>query len=107
MVQCQKRPSHKQENIGQGLHQTAAQNQQQNATEGMSEREKIQYEYGRQRDMSKVTYFPAKKAPGLNDLSGRLRVVVYCRVSTDGLSQATSFELQKSYYLKFVREHIQ
>ncbi len=93
--------------LSQGLHQTAAQNQQQNATEGMSEREKIQYEYGRQRDMSKVTYFPAKKAPGLNDLSGRLRVVVYCRVSTDGLSQATSFELQKSYYLKFVREHIQ
>ena len=78
----------------------------QNATDGMSEREKIQYEYGKQRDLSKVTYFAAKKAPGLNDLSESLRVVVYCRVSTDGLSQATSFELQRNYYRQFVRKHI-
>ena len=93
--------------LSQGLHTTDHVENQQSLPEGMSEREKIQYDYGRQRDMSKVTYFPAKKAPGLNDLTGRLRVVVYCRVSTDGLSQATSFELQKSYYLQFVRKHIQ
>lgn len=93
--------------LSQGLHRTDHVENQQSLPEGMSEREKIQYDYGRQRDMSKVTYFPAKKAPGLNDLTGRLRVVVYCRVSTDGLSQATSFELQKSYYLQFVRKHIQ
>lgn len=93
--------------LSQGLHKTDHVENQQSLPEGMSEREKIQYDYGRQRDMSKVTYFPAKKAPGLNDLTGRLRVVVYCRVSTDGLSQATSFELQKSYYLQFVRKHIQ
>ena len=93
--------------LSQGLHTTDHVEDQQSLPEGMSEREKIQYDYGRQRDMSKVTYFPAKKAPGLNDLTGRLRVVVYCRVSTDGLSQATSFELQKSYYLQFVRKHIQ
>lgn len=93
--------------LSQGLHTTDHVENQQSLPEGMSEREKIQYDYGRQRDMSKVTYFPAKKAPGLNDLMGRLRVVVYCRVSTDGLSQATSFELQKSYYLQFVRKHIQ
>ena len=93
--------------LSQGLHQTEAVGNQQAFTEGMSEREKIQYDYGRQRDMSKVTFFPAKKAPGLYDLAGRLRVVVYCRVSTDGLSQATSFELQRSYYLQFVRKHIQ
>ena len=93
--------------LSQGLHKTDHVEEQPSLPEGLSEREKIQYDYGRQRDMSKVTYFPAKKAPGLNDLTGRLRVVVYCRVSTDGLSQATSFELQKSYYLQFVRKHIQ
>ena len=91
--------------LSKGLHQTQQNESNQSATAGMSAREIIHYEYGMQRDMSKVTYFPAKKVPGLNDLSGRLRVVVYCRVSTDGLSQATSFELQKSYYLRFVREH--
>ena len=93
--------------LSQGLHKTEHFENAHSFTEGMSEREKIQYDYGRQRDMSKVTFFPAKKAPGLYDLAGRLRVVVYCRVSTDGLSQATSFELQRSYYLQFVRKHIQ
>ena len=93
--------------LSQGLHDTWQNQPAQHVTDGMSEREKIQYEYGRQRDMSKVTYFPAKKTPGLYDLAGRLRVVVYCRVSTDGLSQATSFELQRNYYLQFVRKHVQ
>ncbi len=93
--------------LSQGLHKTEHIENERSATEGMTEREKIEYEYSRQRDMSKVTYFPAKKAPGLYDLAGRLRVVVYCRVSTDGLSQATSFDLQRSYYLRFVRKHIQ
>ena len=93
--------------LSQGLHDTWQNQPAQHVTDGMSEREKIQYEYGRQRDMSKVTYFPAKKTPGLYDLAGRLRVVVYCRGSTDGLSQATSFELQRNYYLQFVRKHVQ
>ena len=92
--------------LSQGLHHTEEQVVR-NSTEGMSEREKIRYEYGMQRDMSKVTYFAPKKAPGLYDLAGSLRVVVYCRVSTDGLSQTTSFELQRSYYRKFVKKHIQ
>ena len=85
--------------LSQGLHQTERVENNHSVTDGMTEREKIEYEYSRQRDMSKVTYFPAKRAPGLYDLAGRLRVVVYCRVSTDGLSQATSFDLQRSYYL--------
>ena len=92
--------------LSQGLHQTQ-QTPLASIPEQLSEREKIQYDYNRQRDMSKVTYFPAKKVPGLYDHAGRLRVVVYCRVSTDGLSQATSFELQKNYYLKYVRRHMQ
>lgn len=93
--------------LSQGLHKTEHIESEQVFPEGMSEREKIEYEYSMQRDMSKVTFFPAKKAPGLYDLAGRLRVVVYCRVSTDGLSQATSFDLQRNYYLQFVRKHIQ
>ena len=93
--------------LSQGLHRTEQIESRNPVTDGMTEREKIEYEYSRQRDMSKVTYFPAKKAPGLYDLTRRLRVVVYCRVSTDGLSQAPSFNLQRSYYLRFVRKHMQ
>ncbi len=54
--------------------------------------------------MSKVTFIPARKEIRPFDSSVRKRVVVYCRVSTDGLSQATSFELQKNYYLRYVRQ---
>lgn len=67
-------------------------------------RESITERYGRQRDMSKVTFIPARKEVRPYDSSVRKRVVVYCRVSTDGLSQATSFELQKNYYLRYVRQ---
>lgn len=95
--------------LSRGLHQAKG-NQEDlclNDTSGLSEREKIHLEYGRSRDMSKITMFPAKKTPGLFDMSQRLRVVVYCRVSTDGISQATSFELQRNYYIKFVRKQAQ
>ena len=67
-------------------------------------RESIAERYGRQRDMSKVTFIPARKEIRPFDPTSILRVVVYCRVSTDGLSQATSFELQKNYYLRYVRQ---
>lgn len=93
--------------LSHGLHETQTVGDDSAILAGMSEREQILYDYNRQRDMSKVTVIPAKKIPGLYDLSSRLRVVVYCRVSTDGLGQATSFELQRKYYLKFVREHAQ
>ena len=33
------------------------------------------------------------------------RVAIYARVSTDDVSQTTSFELQKKYYLDFVAQH--
>ena len=93
--------------LSQGLHETHNPGDDSAFWAGMSEREKIQYEYSRQRDLSKVTVISAKRIPGLYDLGSRLRVVVYCRVSTDGLGQATSFELQTKYYLRFVRDHAQ
>ncbi len=67
-------------------------------------KENIRERYSRQRDMSKVTFIPARKEIRPYDSSVRKRVVVYCRVSTDGISQYTSFELQKNYYLKYVRQ---
>ena len=94
--------------LSEGLHQTQQQiPADSDVMQGLSEKDKVRFDYGKQRDMSKVTVFPAKKTPGLYDLTGKLRVVVYCRVSTDGLAQTSSFELQKNYYLKFVRRHIQ
>ena len=71
---------------------------------GEQENEAIRERYGRQRDMSKVTFIPARKEIRPYDPTVRKRVVVYCRVSTDGIAQVSSFELQKNYYLKYVRQ---
>ncbi len=71
---------------------------------GDQEKEAIRERYGRQRDMSKVTFIPARKEIRPYDPTVRKRVVVYCRVSTDGIAQVSSFELQKNYYLKYVRQ---
>lgn len=68
------------------------------------DKDSIRERYNRQADMSKVTILPARPEPSPFDPRFRKRVVVYCRVSTDGISQTTSFELQKSYYLKYVRK---
>ena len=74
--------------------------------QGMTEKERIIAQYGQKRDMSKIVVIPAKPAPSLFDTERRKRVVVYCRVSTDGISQTSSFELQKNHYLKYVRQKI-
>jgi len=71
---------------------------------GEQEKDAIRERYGRQRDMSKVTFIPARKEIRPYDPTVRKRVVVYCRVSTDGIAQVSSFELQKNYYLKYVRQ---
>jgi len=68
------------------------------------DKDSIRERYNRQVDMSKVTVLPARPEPSPFDPRFRKRVVVYCRVSTDGISQTTSFELQKSYYLRYVRK---
>ena len=67
-------------------------------------KETIRQNYGRDRDMSKVTVIPAAPVPSLFDSHKKQRVAVYCRVSTDGIQQTTSFELQRKYYIKYVRK---
>ena len=60
--------------------------------------------YNRPRDLSKIKVIPARQESDPFNPKMRKRVVVYCRVSTDGISQTSSFELQKNYYLRFVRK---
>lgn len=72
--------------------------------EGMTEADRIRERVNRIRDLSKITVIPARPEPGLFDPNFRKRVVVYCRVSTDGLGQVTSFENQKKYYVGMVRK---
>lgn len=67
-------------------------------------KETIRQDYGRDRDMSEVTVIPAAPVPSLFDSHKKQRVAVYCRVSTDGIQQTTSFELQRKYYIKYVRK---
>lgn len=57
----------------------------------------------RDRDMSKVTV--KKPTPELNPFAPQntMRVAVYCRVSSDKISQTPSFYTQQKYYLKYVR----
>ena len=73
-------------------------------TTGMSDKDRVRERYSRERDMSKVTVIPARPEISPFDPRYRKRVVVYCRVSTDGIQQTSSFELQKNYYLKYVRK---
>ncbi len=67
-------------------------------------KDEVRARYSKERDMSKVKVIPARHEASPYSTSTRKRVVVYCRVSTDGISQTSSFELQKHYYLKFVRK---
>lgn len=71
---------------------------------GASEKERVREEYRRDRDLSKIRVIPARAESSPFDPRFRKRVVVYCRVSTDGIQQTTSFELQKKYYLRYVRK---
>lgn len=64
----------------------------------------VRERYRRERDLSKIRVIPARAETNPFDTATRKRVVVYCRVSTDGIQQTSSFELQKNYYLKFVRK---
>ena len=67
-------------------------------------KESVRENYARERDLSKITVIPAAPVPSLFDSHKKQKVAVYCRVSTDGISQTTSFELQRKYYLKYVRQ---
>lgn len=64
----------------------------------------VRQNYSKDRDLSKVRVIPAAPVPSLFDSHKKQRVAVYCRVSTDGIQQTTSFELQRKYYLNYVRK---
>lgn len=55
---------------------------------------------------SNVTVIPARKRPGniinKNKEKPKLRVVAYCRVSTDMEEQASSYEIQVKHYEEFI-----
>lgn len=71
---------------------------------GYTSKEEIKEKYRVGNDLSKVNTIPARSIEEKVN-SENLRVAVYCRVSTDGIEQTTSFELQKKYYIKYVRKH--
>lgn len=52
-----------------------------------------------------VEYIPARVRISFFEDDSPKRVVIYIRVSTDDEKQLTSFELQKSYYEDFVKNH--
>lgn len=56
-------------------------------------------------DESNYEYIPAKKQADYYDNDVAQRVAVYARVSTEAVSQTSSFELQKKYYEDFVVRH--
>ena len=58
----------------------------------------------RERDNSNVTYYPAREEYDYRFRARKKRVAIYARVSTDGVSQVTSFELQKKHYFKMVMD---
>ena len=65
-------------------------------------REEAAARINRRRDLSKVTVLPAREDVDPYNRFRKKRVAIYARVSTDGLSQVTSFSLQKKFYLNMV-----
>ena len=63
----------------------------------------IQERITRDRDMSKITVKKPRQDVDPFDTNVRKRVAIYCRVSSDKLSQTPSFYTQQQYYLKYVR----
>ena len=57
----------------------------------------------------KVTFIPAKKKSG-NTINKekekpKLKVVAYCRVSTDSEEQVGSYEMQVEHYRNYITNH--
>ncbi len=72
---------------------------------GYSSKAEIREMFEAGRDLSKVNRIPPKENTHDESCASPKRVGVYCRVSTDGISQTVSFELQKKYYIKYVKNH--
>lgn len=69
------------------------------------QKERIRNRYNAKVDPDNYRFFPAKKQIDYYDDDVHQRVAIYARVSTDNVSQTTSYELQKKYYEDFVRRH--
>ena len=75
-------------------------NEKENST---NTKQKIRERY-RGADPSELTIIPAK--PPKSAMAGATtRVAVYIRVSTDREEQASSFELQKNYFIEYVNNY--
>lgn len=68
-------------------------------------KEEIREMFKKGRDMTKVNCIPPEDGNVAEETGYPKRVAVYCRVSTDGIGQTVSFEIQKKYYIKYVRSH--
>lgn len=54
---------------------------------------------------NKPEIIPALPQEGFREDNKEKRVAVYVRVSTDDMSQTSSFELQKNHYEEMVNQH--
>lgn len=52
-----------------------------------------------------IEVIQAVEPVSLRSTEGTLRVCAYCRVSTDNVEQASSFELQRIYYEEYIEKH--
>lgn len=69
------------------------------------QKQRIKNRYNVAVDPENYRFFPAKKQVDYYDDDINQRVAIYVRVSTDNVSQTTSYELQKKYYEEFVTHH--
>ena len=69
------------------------------------QKQRIKNRYNVTIDEENYRFFPAKKQIDYYDNEVNQRVAIYARVSTDNVSQTTSYELQKKYYEEFVTRH--
>ena len=72
---------------------------------GYNSKSDIRDMFEKGKDMSKINCILPKESTDGIDNNGIKRVAVYCRVSTDGIGQTVSFEIQKKYYIKYVRSN--
>lgn len=71
-------------------------------SEQQERKQKIRERY-KGADTSRIKVIPAKSSEHLETSNTIRRVAAYVRVSTDNDEQTSSYELQKNYYMAFVR----
>lgn len=76
-----------------------------NYTQKQKVRDRVSQGYNVELNDENYEYIPAKKKADYYDNDVPQRVAIYVRVSTDDVSQTTSYELQRKYYEDFVAHH--